>query len=123
MFDQESGWCAEQKYLPASNVENKENTGIIIWEDDSQAVDLDAFDDSLFCNENLDAYDPIADSRLDNGPQSGSNVNADCAPGTSMGAASGVDDLENLDLGTPPDFNLAVSLLSFLCINLANSYS
>ncbi|XP_076931369.1 SUPPRESSOR OF GAMMA RESPONSE 1-like [Bidens hawaiensis] len=103
---QESGWCAEQKYLPASNVENKENTGIIIWEDDSQAVDLDAFDDSLFCNENLDANEPIADSRLNNGLQSGSNANADCAPGTSRGAASGVD-LENLDLGTPPDFNLA----------------
>ncbi|KAJ0704413.1 putative transcription factor NAM family [Helianthus annuus] len=89
------------------HVEIKENMGIPNWEDDSQAVDLDAFDDSLFCNENLDTYDPVADSRLNNGPQSGSNVNADCAPGTSRGAGFGVDDLENLDLGTPPDFNLA----------------
>ncbi|KAI3793923.1 hypothetical protein L1987_36546 [Smallanthus sonchifolius] len=103
---QESGWCAEQKYFPSNVDDIKENMEIPIWED-SQAVDLDAFDDSLFCNENLDTYDPIADSRLNNGPQSGTNVNVDCAPGTSRGASSGVDDLENLDLGTPPDFNLA----------------
>ncbi|MFS8011523.1 putative transcription factor NAM family [Helianthus anomalus] len=93
--------------VTTDHVEIKENMGIPNWEDDSQAVDLDAFDDSLFCNENLDTYDPVADSRLNNGPQSGSNVNADCAPGTSRGAGFGVDDLENLDLGTPPDFNLA----------------
>ncbi|KAJ0469714.1 putative transcription factor NAM family [Helianthus annuus] len=83
--------------VTTDHVEIKENMGIPNWEDDSQAVDLDAFDDSLFCNENLDTYDPVA----------GSNVNADCAPGTSRGAGFGVDDLENLDLGTPPDFNLA----------------
>lgn len=119
MLDQESGWCVKQKYIPNSNVEIKENIERPIWEDDSQAVDLDAFDDSLFCNEILDNYDPVADSRLNNVPQYGSNVNADCAPGTSRGANSRFDDLENLDMGTPPDFNLAVSLLSFLCNNLA----
>lgn len=88
-----------------------------VWEDDSQAVDLDAFDDSLFCKENLDSNYPVADSRFDNEPQSAStNVKADCAPGTSRGASFGVDDLENLDLGTPPDFSLTVSLLSFYAI-------
>ncbi|KAL8193536.1 hypothetical protein R6Q57_026671 [Mikania cordata] len=92
--------------IPSSNSEIKENVQMPIWEDDSQAVDLDAFDDSLFCNENLDAYDPIADSRLNKEPHSGSNVNADCALGTSRGESSGFDDLEKLDLGTPPDFNL-----------------
>ncbi|KAI7739563.1 hypothetical protein M8C21_014567, partial [Ambrosia artemisiifolia] len=105
---QESGWCVEQKYNPSSsNVENKDNTELPIWEDDSQAVDLDAFDDSLFCNENLDTNDPVGDSRLNNGPQAGSNVNADCVPGTSKAASSGVDDLENLDFSSLPDFNLS----------------
>ncbi|KAI3808735.1 hypothetical protein L1987_24695 [Smallanthus sonchifolius] len=104
----ESGQCVEQKYLPlSSNVVNKDNMELPIWEDDSQAVDLDAFDDSLFCNENLDANDPVGDSKLNNGPQSGSNLNADCAPSTSKAASSGVDDLEDLDFGSLPDFNLA----------------
>lgn len=96
---QEPGLYVEQKDIP-SNAESKNNMELPIWEDDSQAVDLDAYDDSLFCNENLDGYDPC-------GPQSGSNVNTNGAPGTSRGASSGVADLENLDLGTPPDFNLA----------------
>ncbi|KAI7746407.1 hypothetical protein M8C21_033637, partial [Ambrosia artemisiifolia] len=104
---QEFGWCAKPKCLPSSNVDVKENMELPNWEDDSQAIGLDAFDDSLFCNENLDTYGPIAHSKLNDGPQSGSNVNGDCAPGTSRGAGSGVDDLLNLDLGTPPDFNLA----------------
>lgn len=80
-----------------------------IWEDDSQAVDLDAFDDSLFCNENLDIYAPLGDKRLNHG----FNVNTHDAPGTSRGASSEVADLNDLDLGTPPDFNLVVSLFSF----------
>ncbi|KAJ0818098.1 hypothetical protein HanPI659440_Chr00c04g0713051 [Helianthus annuus] len=91
-----------------------------VWEDDSQAVDLNAFDDSLFCNENLDTNEPVGDSRLNNGRKSGFNVNADGAPGTSRGASTGVDDLENLDFSSLPDFNLAVSLLSFLCNNNIN---
>ncbi|XP_076954314.1 SUPPRESSOR OF GAMMA RESPONSE 1-like [Bidens hawaiensis] len=100
---QESVWCIEQTYLPsASNAVNKNNVELLIWEDDSQADDLDAFNDSLFGNENLDTNDFIGDSRPNNAPQSGSNVNADCAPG----ASSQYDDLENLDLGSLPDFNL-----------------
>ncbi|CAH1437726.1 unnamed protein product [Lactuca virosa] len=92
---QESELCDEQKYLPScSNAEGKENLELPIWEDDSQAVDLDDLDDfgdSLFCKENLDIH----------ALQSCSNVD------TNVGASSGVGDLENLDLGTPPDFNLA----------------
>ncbi|KAK1440892.1 hypothetical protein QVD17_06725 [Tagetes erecta] len=109
---QESEHCVEQKYLPSSSKakgENKAEMELPLWEDDSQAVDLDAFDGSLFCKENLDSNDPVGESRLDNGPQSVSNnANAaDCVPGTSRGACFGVDDLENLDLDTPPDFSLA----------------
>ncbi|KAM0068323.1 putative transcription factor NAM family [Helianthus debilis subsp. tardiflorus] len=105
---QESGWCVEQKYFPSSsNVENKDNMELPAWEDDSQAVDLNAFDDSLFCNENLDTNEPVGDSRLNNGRKSGFTVNADGAPGTSRGACTGVDDLENLDFSSLPDFNLA----------------
>ncbi|KAL8210927.1 hypothetical protein R6Q57_005364 [Mikania cordata] len=95
---QESGYCDEQKYLPSTSIcKNKDNIELPIWEDDSQAVDLNAFDDSLYCNENLE----------NNEPQFGSNVNAACAPSTIRGESFGVDDLVNLDLGTLPDFNLA----------------
>ncbi|KAI3520734.1 hypothetical protein L1887_10184 [Cichorium endivia] len=82
-----------QSALPqeSGNVESKDNIELPIWEDDSQVVDLDAFDDSLICNENLDIY----------APESGFNV------GSNEGTTSGVADLEDLDLGTPPDFNLA----------------
>lgn len=101
ILDQESELCDEQKYLPScSNAEGKENLELSIWEDDSQAVDLDDLDDfgdSLFCKENLDIH----------ALQSCSNVD------TNVGASSGVGDLENLDLGTPPDFNLAVRVNYF----------
>lgn len=105
---QESGWRVEPKDLPSSsNAESKNNMELPIWEDDSQAVDLDSFDDSLFCNEDFDSHAPLVDSRLYHGTQRGSSLKSDGAPGTSKGESSGVADLENLDLGTPPDFNLA----------------
>nr|XP_043634577.1 SUPPRESSOR OF GAMMA RESPONSE 1-like [Erigeron canadensis] len=105
---QDSVWQAEQKCIASSsNAQSNDNLELPIWEDDSQTVDLDAFDDALFCNENLDTYAPLGDSNLYHGLQSGSNVNSNGAPGTSRGASAEAAELENLDLGTPPDFNLS----------------
>ncbi|XP_024978383.1 SUPPRESSOR OF GAMMA RESPONSE 1-like [Cynara cardunculus var. scolymus] len=102
---QESGWNVENKYLPSSsNTGRTGNMELPIWEDDSQAIDLDAFDDSLFCNEDFDAYALLGDSRPNHGPQPGSTNDTS---GTTKGATSGIADLDNLDMGTPPDFSLA----------------
>lgn len=75
---------------------------------ESQDVDLDSIEDSLLCNEILDSY-PLHNSGLHHGPSSAFVCNTNNAPGAEKIETCGITELENLELDTPPDFQLAVS--------------
>lgn len=64
--------------------------------------------DSLFCNEIIDANTMFGDLRPHNSSltQEGGNIR-------NVTASGGISDLDNIELDTPPDFNLSVNPLSF----------
>lgn len=64
-------------------------------------------DDSLLCNENFESYAPLGDSSYYPAPSFACNTSSGVAAGE-KNATSGFSDLENLELDTPPDFQLAV---------------
>lgn len=72
----------------------------------TEAVDLRR-DDSLFCKENIDFYDVYGDFRLENpcSTQVNSGLNAEHERDTN--ACSGFGELDNIELDTPPDFNVS----------------
>lgn len=63
-------------------------------------------DDSLLCNENFESYAPLGDSSYYPAPSFACNTSSGVAAGE-KNATSGFSDLENLELDTPPDFQLA----------------
>lgn len=73
---------------------------------ESQAVDMD---DPLLCNEIIDSYAHLSDLRPK--PSSYTQVahNITNLPLGDGNGTFGVADLENLELDTPPDFQLEVS--------------
>ncbi|XP_057983286.1 SUPPRESSOR OF GAMMA RESPONSE 1-like isoform X2 [Malania oleifera] len=75
---------------------------------ESQAVDnLDqnGIDDELLCKEIFGSYTPLGDPMLNPGPFAGHDRNDFF--GGDKNATCGIADLENLELDTPPDFQLA----------------
>ncbi|XP_043725491.1 SUPPRESSOR OF GAMMA RESPONSE 1-like [Telopea speciosissima] len=101
---------ATQTHLPAIRLDD-EKVDASWWAGESQAVeDLDpnGVDDSLLCNEILDSYAPIDNPGVRNTSYlldfNGSQT--DAVQGV-VGAANGIPDLDGIELGTPPDFELA----------------
>ncbi|KVI02443.1 No apical meristem (NAM) protein [Cynara cardunculus var. scolymus] len=76
--------------------ELKDGVKLPAREDDLQAIDLDAFHNSFFGQDNADAYHPIP----------GSSFVTDDAVGAARDTSFETIDLENLDVGTPPEFDL-----------------
>ncbi|XP_043706576.1 SUPPRESSOR OF GAMMA RESPONSE 1-like [Telopea speciosissima] len=78
---------------------------------ESQAVedpDPNGMDDSLLCNEILDSYAPIDNPGVRNAPYFlDFNASQMDAVEGDVGTANGIPDLDGIDLGTPPDFQLA----------------
>ncbi|XP_057464552.1 SUPPRESSOR OF GAMMA RESPONSE 1-like [Actinidia eriantha] len=74
---------------------------------ESQAVDGNGVDDSLLCNEIFDSYVTLDDSGLNGGPFDGFGRFTNDIPGVDRNVTCGIADLENLELDTPPDFQLA----------------
>ncbi|KAF5958660.1 hypothetical protein HYC85_005885 [Camellia sinensis] len=75
---------------------------------ESQAIDGNGLDDLLLCNEIFDSYAALADSGLNDGPFStSSRPTNDNNSGVDRNVTCGIADLENLELDTPPDFQLA----------------
>ena len=76
---------------------------------ESQAVDGNGVDDSLLCNEIFDSYVTLDDSGLNGVAFDGFARFTNDIPGVDNSVICGIVDLENLELDTPPDFQLAVS--------------
>ncbi|GFS35517.1 hypothetical protein Acr_00g0040350 [Actinidia rufa] len=73
---------------------------------ESQAVDGNGVDDSL-CNEIFDSYVILDDSGLNGVAFDGFARFTNDIPGVDNSVICGIVDLENLELDTPPDFQLA----------------
>ncbi|KAL6972331.1 hypothetical protein U1Q18_012506 [Sarracenia purpurea var. burkii] len=80
---------------------------------ESQAVDGNDIDDLLLCDEIFDFYADLGDSGLNDGPFSAFARLTNDIPGVDRNATCGIADLENLELDTPPDFQLAILLQRF----------
>ncbi|XP_057489664.1 SUPPRESSOR OF GAMMA RESPONSE 1-like isoform X2 [Actinidia eriantha] len=76
-------------------------------EGESQAVDGNGVDDSLLCNEIFDSYVTLDDSGLNGVAFDGFARFTNDIPGVDNNISCGIVDLENLELDTPPDFQLA----------------
>ena len=84
---------------------------------ESQAIedaDQNGLHDSLLCKEIFYPGAPHYDTGLNHGPVIGFSHNMNGIPGD-HNAPCGIADLENLELDTPPDFQLAVSFTSNPC--------
>lgn len=73
---------------------------------ESQAVDMD---DLLLCNEIIDSYAPLSDLRPINSSNTQVARNITNLTQGDGNSTFGIADLENLELDTPPDFQLEVS--------------
>jgi hypothetical protein len=82
---------------------------------ESQAVencDLNCLDDSLLCKEIFDSSAPLNYWGLNDISYTNFVSNKNEAT-INNNAASGIPELENIELDTPPDFQLAVSFTSY----------
>ncbi|XP_059670066.1 SUPPRESSOR OF GAMMA RESPONSE 1 [Cornus florida] len=70
---------------------------------ESQAIDTNDINDSLLCNEIFNSYSTLNDPVLNHGPFTNTND----VLGADRNTTCGMADLENLELDTPPDFELA----------------
>ncbi|KAF8408317.1 hypothetical protein HHK36_007466 [Tetracentron sinense] len=78
------------------------------WAGESQAVenpDASGMEDSLLCNEILDSYAPLDNSGLKDYPHFTYRSTSD-ALGGDINSNCGFTDLDNIELDTPPDFQL-----------------
>lgn len=98
-----------------------DNIGDTTWlAGESQAdenCDLDCLEDTLLCKETFDSSTLLNGSFVDRISSTDFPSNIYGVTGNSS-TSCGIGDLENIDLGTPPDFQLAVSFLLtifFIC--------
>lgn len=83
--------------------------------------DMNSMDKLLQCDEIMDSSTLSSDFGLRTGgpssnPISGNNVN-DVVPQGNNNSSSGIAELENLELDTPPDFQFSVSIDLHFLIN------
>ncbi|PSS30348.1 NAC domain-containing protein [Actinidia chinensis var. chinensis] len=105
---QEAEFITETSHPSTSGPPYKEETETHTWlAGESQAVDENGVDDLLLCNENLNSYVSLDDLGLNDGPSNDFSRLTRDAPGVDRNPPCGIADLENLELDTPPDFQLA----------------
>lgn len=101
---------------PSSDVHLKDDIDFPYLADESQAVNLDGIEDSLFCDEILDSSalnNNYNNSGLHHDSSSALFSEATDASGAenNMNINCGIPELDDIDLDTPPDFQLSVSFL------------
>ncbi|KAL7256979.1 hypothetical protein ACSBR1_010840 [Camellia fascicularis] len=103
---QEAEFATETSHPSSSTPHFKDELETQTWlAGESQALDGNGVDDSLLCNEIFSSYSAL--SGLNHGPFSDVARFTNDVPGGDRNPSCGIADLENLDLGTPPDFQLA----------------
>ncbi|KAL7232654.1 hypothetical protein ACSBR2_010631 [Camellia fascicularis] len=102
----EAEFATETSHPSSSTPHFKDELETQTWlAGESQALDGNGVDDSLLCNEIFSSYSAL--SGLNHGPFSDVARFTNDVPGGDRNPSCGIADLENLDLGTPPDFQLA----------------
>lgn len=113
--DQKAEFAGEASHPYSSTDQIEKNMEYPLWlAGESQAVDdtdQNGLHDSLLCKEILYPCAPLYDSGLNPDPVIGFSHNMNGMPGD-HNPPCGIADLENLELDTPPDFQLAVSFIS-----------
>ncbi|CAL5368287.1 unnamed protein product [Camellia sinensis] len=103
---QEAEFATETSHPSSSTPHFKDKLETQTWlAGESQALDGNGVDDSLLCNEIFSSYSAL--SGLNHGPFSDVAHFTNDVPVGDRNPSCGIADLENLDLGTPPDFQLA----------------
>ncbi|CAL5370135.1 unnamed protein product [Camellia sinensis] len=103
---QEAEFATETSHPSSSTPHFKDELETQTWlAGESQALDGNGVDDSLLCNEIFSSYSAL--SGLNHGPFSDVARFTNDVPVGDRNPSCGIADLENLDLGTPPDFQLA----------------
>lgn len=99
-------------HSPQPAVQLDDHLGYLSWlAGESQAPensDLGHIEDSLLCKEEINSSAFLNNSGINNVSYTGFSHNAYSMKGNNS-APCGISDLENLELDTPPDFQLAVS--------------
>nr|POF06123.1 suppressor of gamma response 1 [Quercus suber] len=107
---QEAEFVSEASHAPPPDIKAEDNMDYPAWlAGESQAVensDLNCMNDSLLCREIFDNYAPLNNSGLNHISFTGSSSNTNEMT-LNNSASSGIPDLENIYLDTPPDFQLA----------------
>lgn len=115
-MDQEPEYVSEASRATLPGFQSEDHTEYPAWlAGESQAVentDLNCMDDSLLCKEIFDSFAPLSHSGLNHLSHSGFVSNTTEVTGNNN-ASSGIADLANIDLDTPPDFQLTVSITSY----------
>ncbi|KAI8032643.1 SUPPRESSOR OF GAMMA RESPONSE 1 [Camellia lanceoleosa] len=102
----EAEFATETSHPSSSTPHFKDELETQTWlAGESQALDGNGVDDSLLCNEIFSSYSAL--SGLNHGPFSDVARFTNDVPVGDRNPSCGIADLENLDLGTPPDFQLA----------------
>ncbi|KAA8530183.1 hypothetical protein F0562_004892 [Nyssa sinensis] len=109
---QEAKFIPETSHPSSSTAQFKDDMEYPTWlTGESQAVDVNSIGDFLLCNEIFNSWASPDDSGLNHGPFPGFTHETNDVTGADRNTASGIADLENLELDTP-DFALAVSFTS-----------
>lgn len=94
----------------SSDAQLKDEVDYTTWlAGESQAPDLNDIEELLLCNEIIDSSMVSSDFGLNSRASAGFTGNTKYVPQGVEHSASGVAELENLELDTPPDFQLTVS--------------
>ncbi|XP_071906359.1 SUPPRESSOR OF GAMMA RESPONSE 1-like [Coffea arabica] len=104
---QEMGFVKEALNSSSSDAQVKDKTEHNTWlAGESQAADVNGVDELLLCNEIIDSSILSGDFGLDGGPFGGLTRNTNDVPQVVGSSACGIAELENLELDSPPDFQL-----------------
>ncbi|CAK9180418.1 unnamed protein product [Ilex paraguariensis] len=105
---QEAKFVTETSHPSSSAAQIKDEMEYPTWlAGEPQDVNINGLDDALLCNEVFDSYALLNDPGLNHGPFTDFPRNTNEVPEVDGNATSGIAELENLELDTPPDFHLA----------------
>lgn len=109
-FNKDAESVPGEPSAPAIDVQDEDNTSGPAWlAGESQAAensDFDGLDDILLCKEILDSSARLNDSGMNSTIVNGFASNTNLSVGNDN-ASFGISDLDNLELDTPPDFQLS----------------
>lgn len=103
--------------LTSSQAQLKDELEYPYFAGEYQAVNLDSNEDALLCKEIFDSYFPVSNTIPYHVPSPGCVRDTSNAPSAERSESDVIPELDNIELDTPPDFQLAVSLSLYLsCI-------